>query len=169
MITLHSFTEAYRSYTAGRIPFRLLQDQAAVLFCLCIAINKPAIPDALAVTGEHIDWLLLQPEADLRYADFLGGNVHVCEREDDLAQIVGIDTEWADEHGGSWPNVTELAMAWDSCNYLPEESGDSQWVQFLLCWNDAGGSVYFVPRHLWTAARVTEHITLSNQFWQGNQ
>ncbi|MBV5337674.1 MAG: hypothetical protein J0653_06970, partial [Deltaproteobacteria bacterium] len=85
------------------------------------------------------------------------GKVFICENEVDLKQIVGINMAWAKTHDGKWPSVTDLPMAWDSCSYLEEKSGDPEWVLFLICWNDAGGPVYYVPKTLWQAARVDEH------------
>ncbi|WP_301103316.1 hypothetical protein [Propionivibrio sp.] len=57
-----------------------------------------------------------------------------------------MDVNWASTHDGNWPNVTDLPVAWDSCTYLAEKSGDPEWVMFLLCPNDAGGPVYYVPK-----------------------
>ncbi len=164
MITIHRFIDAYRSYREGRHPLRLLQDQAAVLIGLCRNTYRP-IADALEVTDADIAWLLQQPEASQNYADLLGGNVYICECETDLKQIVGMDIDWASTHGNQWPNVTDLPLAWDSCTYLTEKSGESDWAMFLLCWNDAGGSSYFVPKQLWQAARVDEHMAATNAVW----
>lgn len=164
MITIHSFTDAYRSCQQGRIPLRLVQDQAAVLMGLCRNTYRP-ITDAIAVTDADIAWLLQQPEAEQSYADLLGGNVYVCETAEDLKQIVGMDMDWASSHDNQWPNVTDLPIAWDSCTYLAEKSGDPQWAMFLICWNDAGGPVYYVPKQLWQAARVEEHMAATNTVW----
>ena len=168
MITLHSFTEAHRSYLEGRIPLRLLQDQVHVLIGICASPYSDTLPlilEPFDITTSHIDWLLQQPESSQDYADCLGGNVHICNIEADLLQIEGVDMQWADSHGGKWPNVTDQAMAWDSCNYLAEKAGESEWIIFLLCWNDAGGPVFYVQKHLWEAARVAEHVAMTNAVW----
>lgn len=164
MIEIRTFIDSYSSYQNGRCPYRLLQDQAAVLIGLGRNTYRP-IADALEVTDTDIAWLLQQPEANQDYADLHGGNVHICETTDDLKQIVGMDTDWAGTHGNRWPNVTDLPIAWDSCTYLAEKSGEPQWAMFLLCWNDAGGPVYYVPKHLWEAARVAEHVAETNAAW----
>jgi hypothetical protein len=164
VITIHRFTDAYRSWQQGRIPLRLVQDQAAVLIGLCRNTHRP-IADALDVTAADIAWLLQQPEAAQDYADLLGGNVYVCETTDDLKQIVGMDMDWASTHDHQWPNVTDLPLSWDSCTYLTEKSGDPEWAMFLLCWNDAGGPVYYLPKHLWEAARVADHVAETNAAW----
>ncbi len=164
MITIPRFIDAYRSWQQGRIPLRLVQDQAAVLIGICRNTYRP-IADALQVADADIAWLLQQPEAADAYADLLGGNVYICETADDLRQVVGMDMDWASTHGNQWPNVTDLPLAWDSCSYLKENSGDPEWAMFLLCWNDAGGPVYYVPKQLWTAARVPEHMAATNAVW----
>lgn len=179
MLTLHSFHEAQRLTMRGLLPFRLLQDQAAVLWAyvdsasdsqsapfvvpFVLPADFPTVP--WLITGEQIDALSAQAVASVPYADLLGGDVHVCESEADLLSVVGMDMEFADAHGGRWPNVTELPMAWDSCTYVTEANGESHWVLFLLCWSDAGGPVFYVPKHLWTAARVEEHMALTNAAW----
>ena len=163
MIAIHNFNEAHKQYQSGLISYRLLQEQAAVMLCIC-SNPYPAVADAIKITDDNIHWLLQQDEAAFGYSDYLGGNIYVCEIEDDLKQIKGCDFEWAEIHGG-WPNVTDMPMSWDSCCYLQESIGEPQWVLFLLCWNNAGGPVYYVPKHLWTAARVSEHISETDNAW----
>lgn len=157
MIKMQNFNEACLHYKQHKINFRLLQDQAAVLIGLC-KNHHSTVSNPIQITNANIDWLLQQPEATQNYSEFLGGSVFVCETENDLLEIHGCNFEWAEEHNGQWPNVTDIAMSWDACSYLDEASGDPEWVIFLLCWNNSGGPVYYVPKHLWTQARVTEHI-----------
>jgi len=157
MIKISDFNAAYQYYEQQSISFRLLQDQAAVMIGLCENPHSGVV-NPLEISQHDIDWLLEQPESAQNYIDFLGGAVYVCETEQDLLEIHGCNFEWAEEHDGKWPNVTDIPMSWDACSYLEEASGDPQWVIFLLCWNNAGGPVYYVPKHLWVKARVTEHI-----------
>ena len=160
MITTHNFNEAHQQYQSGVIPYRLLQEQAVVMLGLC-SNPHPAVANSLAITDIDINWLLQQDEATFAYSDYLGGDVYICETEDDLKQIQGCDFEWAEAHGG-WPNVIDKPMSWDSCCYLQESEGEPQWVLFLLCWNNAGGHVYYVPKQLWSMARVSEHIAATD-------
>ena len=157
MITIHNFNEAHKLYRTGLIPYRLLQDQAQVMLSLT---TYPPVANAYEITDDNINWLSQQSEAIVDYSMMLGGNFCICECEADLKQITGCDFEWAESHGG-WPNVTDLPLSWDNCCYLQEATGDPQWVTFLMCWNNAGGSVYYVPQHLWHIARVREHIALT--------
>jgi hypothetical protein len=165
MITICNFNQAFKQYQSGIIPYRLLQDQAAVLLGLCSNPHQTVV-NSLEVTKSDISLLLQQDEASVKYADLMGGNVYVCEVEDDLKQIHGCDFEYAETHDGVWPNVTDMPMSWDSCYYLQESTGEPQWVIFLLCWNNAGGHVYYVPKHLWTMAKVTEHIATTDNAWK---
>ena len=161
MTEIQCFSEAYRHYQDNKLSFRLLQDQAVVMIGLCqntYVFNGKAEE----ITEVDIGWLLTQPESTLYYENLLGGNTYVCETEQDLLQIFGCDFDWANEHDGNWPNVTNIAMSWDACNYLDEAYGDPQWVMFFMCWNNAGGAVYYVPKHLWNKARITEHIEKTN-------
>ncbi len=165
MITIHSFNEAHQQYQSSVIPYRLLQDQAAVMLGTC-SNPHPAVANTLDITDDDINWLLQQEESAFSYSEYLGGNVFVCEAEADLLQISGCDFEWAETHGGVWANVTDMAMSWDGCNYLQESTGEPQWVIFILCWNNAGGPVYYVPKHLWSMARVSEHIAATDSAWK---
>ena len=161
MITSHNFNQANQQYQQSLIPYRLLQEQAQVMLGICA--NPPSeITTPLSITHEHIQWLTQQAESDLSYMGLFGGDMHICEQEIDLQQIHGCDFTWAETHDDSWPNVTDIAMSWDVCCYLDELKDEPQWVMFLLCWNDAGGPIYYVPKHLWDAARITEHITATN-------
>ena len=166
MVTIHSFNEAHHLYQSGVTPYRLLQDQTAVMLGIC-SKPHPSVVNSLDITVDDIHWLLLQEESAYAYSDYLGGNAYVCETEDDLKQIHGCDFAWAETHAGEWPNVTDMPMSWDSCCYLQESTGEPQWVLFLLCWNNAGGNVYYVPKHLWIAARVNEHIAATESVWNG--
>lgn len=161
MITLQSFHDTYQHYQSNLIPFRLIQEQAFTMLSMCNQSN-PQYTNPIEINHSDIERLLQQPEAFMDYITLVGGNAFVCEVESDLQQIKGCDFEWATTHNGEWPNVTEIAMSWDCCCYLQESSGDPKWVMFLLCWNNAGGPVYYVPKHLWALARVDEHIAASS-------
>ena len=161
MIKIHHFNEAYQQYKQHKLSFRLLQDQATVMIGLSENTHS-SVSNPLDITQADIDWLLQQDESTQSYDALLGGNVYVCETESDLLEIQGCDLNWAEANGGRWPDVTDIPMSWDVCNYLDEASGDPQWVIFVLCWNNAGGPVYYVPKHLWVQAMITEHIEATN-------
>ena len=162
MITTHNFNQTYRQFQSGVIPYRLLQHLAAVMISI-YSVPHSTVENALDITNDHINWLLLQDASTFNYADILGGDMYVCEVETDLKQIQGCDFEWAEAHGGVWPNVTDKALVWDDCRYLQESKGEPQWVTFFLASNNAGGPVYFVPKSLWGMARVEEHIAVTEK------
>lgn len=163
MIVIHNFREAHRLYRQGSIPFRLLQEQAMVLIGFT---SGSYIEEPFEIGNEEIELLLHDPDiAEEDYNGMLGGDVHVCESEADLQEIVGMDMAFAESHGNRWPNVTDQVMSWDQCAYLKQKDGNPEWALFLLCWNDAGGPVFYVHKHLWQAARVAEHIAETERHW----
>lgn len=165
MIVIRNFADALNLYRAGLIPLRLLQEQTKVLTDIFPQPNR-YVTDALDIAFVDISWLAQQPEIlQSDYNGMLGGEVLICETEVDLQQILGMDLNFARTHGNRWPNVTEQVMSWDACDYLSELNGTPKWAMFLLCWNDAGGPVFYVPRHLWKAARVEEHVAATRGFW----
>lgn len=162
MIEILSFSDAHQHYQQHKISLRLIQDQAFIILGIC-QNNPSSATNPLEITQSDIDWLMQQPEAAFDYNQYLGGYMYICKSIKDLMQIQGCDFDWAEKHHGIWPNVTETAMSWDVCDYLNEVTGDPQWVMFLMCWNNAGGPTYYVPKHLWKIARVTEHIEATNR------
>lgn len=161
MIKMHHFNEAYQYFQQQKISFRVLQDQAFVMMGVCDSPHL-SIANPIEITKCDIDWLLQQEETSQSYDALLGGNIYICETEHDLLEIQRCNFEWAETHDGQWPNVTDLPMSWDVCEYLDEPTDEPQWVIFMLCWTNAGGSIYYVPKHLWGKARMTEHITEIN-------
>ena len=168
MIVIHTFEEAHRLYQQGLIPLQLLQEQAMVFTNIYPQPNR-YIDEAFDICESNIDWLLSQPESEEDYDGMLGGNVHVCESETDLKEIVGMDMGFAKTHGNRWPDVTDQVMSWDDCRYLNQKNGDPEWALFLLCWNDAGGPIFYVPKCLWAAAQVAEHIAETNRSWSAEK
>lgn len=164
MIAICNFEHAHRLYRQGLIPYRLLQEQAMVFINLHPLPGR-YITEAFDIAEGDIEWLLKQHVSIEGYDDLLGGNVYVCQSEADLKEIVGMDLEFAESHEGRWPNVTEQVLSWDGCDYIREKSGDPAWAMFLLCWSDAGGPVYYVPKSLWQAAQVAEHIKATHGAW----
>ena len=164
MITLHSFREAYELYQQDRIPLCVLQNQAQIFLNIEPMPNRYVF-EAIEIGDIDFQWILDNADADEDYNGMLGGKCHVCETEDDLKSIQGMDMEFAESHGNRWPNVMDMVMSWDACDYLPQQEGDPEWAMFLLCWNDAGGPVFYVQKRLWEVARVAEHIAASKDFW----
>ena len=164
MIVIHNFKEAHHLYQQGLLPFRLLQEQARVLIDLCPQPGR-YIDVALDITEADIEWMQQSEVAYEDYNGMLGGEIYVCQSVVDLKAVVGMDMAFARTHGNRWPDVTDQVMSWDQCDFLPESSGDPQWAVFLLCWNDAGGNVFYIPQSLWAAAKVAEHVAETQRHW----
>ena len=153
MKTYNTTFEILDAVKAGECPICLLID-------IYIVLNDD--PKIDKITLEDAAELFAHKEDQLDY--WAGGPFNICETEEDLKQIEGFDLEWAEAHNDTWPNVTDLPMAWDVCAYWGNKP-DSGWAVFVLCTNDAGGSSYYVPQHLWEAARLTEHIAKHKKEW----
>ena len=111
---------------------------------------------------DDLDELFQREEKSIDY--WFGGSVNICETEEDLKQVQGCDFEWAEAHNETWPNVTDLPMSWDVCAYCGDNS-DNGWALFVLCTNNAGGPSFYIPQHLWKAARLTEHLAKHKEHW----
>ena len=168
MIVIHDFKEAYALYRQDLIPFRLLQDQAIVLLDMCPQSGRH-VSNALEIRLNDIDWLLLQPEAEEPYEGYLGGNCSICQTKYDLKAVVGIDFEFAKANDNKWPSVLDQVMSWDQCRFVDEANGEPEWALFLLCWNDSGGPVFYVPKYLWEVARVAEHVAETDRHWNAKK
>lgn len=161
MIEIHHFNDAHQQFNKSHISYGLLQELATITLAIC-PHNISTASNPKDISQSDIDWLLQQPEANHDYNHYLGGYVFVCESPQDLMHIQGCDFDWAEKHHGLWPNVTDMPIAWDVCNYVEESTGNPQWVIYVMCWNNAGGPTYYAPKHLWQQARVTEHIAATN-------
>ncbi len=142
MIVIHSFEEAHQLWQQGQLPFRLLQEQAMVL----LGITQPErhIENAFDIADSDIEWLLQQEVATDKYEDYLGGNFKICQDADlDLQEI-------------------QFENGFDIDEPLAEGSGQALWWYLVLCTNNNGGTSYLIPKHLWQAAQMAEHVALWN-------
>ena len=119
-------------------------------------------PEIDTITLEDAAKLFAHEEDQLDY--LVGGSINICETEEDLKQVEGCDLEWAQAHNNTWPNVTDLPMSWDVCAYCGDNP-DNGWAVFVLCTNNAGGPSFYIPPHLWKAARLTEHLARHQEHW----
>lgn len=119
-------------------------------------------PEIDKITLEDAAELFAREESDLDY--WVGGPINLCETEEDLKEVQGCDFKWAETHNNTWPNVTDLPMSWDVCAYCGDNP-DNGWAVFVLCTNNAGGPSFYIPQHLWKAARLTEHLAKHKEHW----
>ena len=161
MIELKNFKEVWLGFVAGRVPEAILLD--------CTRVQSNIENDNIEPTVEvaKILYKNFEDTEENSFSYLFGGNVFICETEGDLKQIEGVDFEFAESNGGRWPNVTDLPMAWDCCDYVNSDI-TTGWAIFLLCSNNAGGNIYYVPQKLWTAARLAEHMEVHNKAWGSN-
>lgn len=159
MIVTRNFEEMDSLHQSGKVPFRIMQEITAMLLGLCGYTKE--IPEAIDVAQQEVDWLQQQK---IDFMHYLGGNVFICETEDDLQQVTSMDMEFGKQHG-RWPNVTEAVMAWDECKYLFNADGSADYALLFAATNNAGGPSWFIPSYLWQDARINEQIAAHQQFW----
>lgn len=86
----------------------------------------------------------------------LGGRFYLVESEDDLSEICLASY---DETMLKYHTLADHAGAFDMCEYT--ECGE--FVQVLLCTNNAGGNVYLIPKTIAEqSANVLKSIELTN-------
>jgi hypothetical protein len=146
---LSSFKEVYDK--RAMLPRILLQD----IFRL--ADIGEGILDLYEVDSSYMKRV---SEADLpEFENYLGGDVKIVETEADLEMVTGVDHDFAHEYG-RWPNIKDKPLIWDGAGFL-----DGEWAFVYLAWTDSGGDVYYVPKKLWEAAHMKEHVRLTNEAW----
>lgn len=168
MKVFKNYRETYEAYKRGEIDGVVVRDIAHAQFT--IVLEESMTIENLRTPADHgcnlsEDELLkiYEASADKEEEGFdwqLGGEMYICETEEDLLQIHGLSLEWEAEHEGC-ANVTDTPMSWDACDYVFGDSA-SGWGIFLLCTNNAGGNLYYVPESLWEASRFKEHFKMSN-------
>jgi len=169
MLQFKNFREVYQGFKDGKVPFCVLQESA---------MTQASYLDGFADTYDPNEEMTLQRILEIRnslsdseedsFVYNLGGELFICETEEDLTQIEGCDFDWAKAHDDKWPNVTDKPMSWDCCDFVSKDRS-SGWAVFLLCWNNAGGNVYYVPERLWEAARLEEHLIEHERAWSTNK
>lgn len=160
MITFKKFSEMFES---ANCPRNLLREQAFVLLNCIEDEHTFRFEDATKVTEDAMEWLYLKDKDtdDMDFNGYLGGDVFICEQPDDLKEVEGCDMEFAEANNDRWPNLTDMAMAFDVCDYV---LGEPKFVAALLCWNNAGGPIYYIPEALWTE-NVINSVKLTNEVW----
>ena len=165
MKTFKNYHELYEAYKRNEVPFCILQENTSIMSETAeLDIESP--PSVTEEFAEKVYNKLERIEENC-FSWLAGGDLFICETEEDLKQIQGCDFEWAKAHNDQWPSVVDLPMSWDACDYVLNDP-DTGWALFLLCWNDAGGPVYYVPKSLWEAARLEEHMKVHKETWNAD-
>ena len=98
--------------------------------------NADELQHAPAEIREHLGAIL--GDQDDPFESCLGGWVCVVEDLSDLAEVVTAAPSLSEP--GRWASVLERPGAVDSAQWV----GD--YLEFLLCSNNAGGTTYYIPR-----------------------
>jgi len=151
-----------QAFDEGKIPWNLLQEQAHLLIGIAESSLSEPRESSAGITKEDIEWLLTLREGSVSYDfnSYLGGDVFVCETPEDLSQAEGFNASFPDTHGGRWPNLNDMALSGDICDYV---QGEPKFIIFIICWNNAGGPAYYIPYNLWTD-NVINSVKLTNRY-----
>lgn len=95
-----------------------------------------------------------------------GGDVFICEDEEDLKQVTCMDIEFS-ALNTHYPNILECTQfgVWDACNYLQDDDPASGWAILFLATNESGGPMYYIPSSLWEAANIDKHMRACKESW----
>ena len=113
------------------------------------ALKLSTLPTSLVekVAKEYL-WVV---SLDDSLSHMFGGELYVCETEDDIKQIETV--KWSDELG-RYLNPHEAVCDWDTAVYIDD------WAHLFLGTNNAGGPVYLIPPGLFTYARIEEIMAI---------
>ena len=167
MITFDKPNDVLTAMRAKTIPFIVGKDYLKTLYEILedTEVEDPIAEEGLLPEREEVYQYFQRVIAavfeefgdNATFSYLFGGELKVCETEDDLKQVEGCDMKWAKEHNNQWPNVMDMPMSWDHAGFLDSDE-KTGWFIFLLCSNNAGGDVFYVPEALWEKARVREHL-----------
>jgi hypothetical protein len=165
MIRLNDFFETFKLYLEGKIDEIVLKDifRTNPFDLLCNPIK------AKDVTSDFIIKVLISERRNVNiktsiFTYFFGDDIFICETKNDLKEVKGCDFEWAKTHNNRWPDCTDIPMSWDIADYIDNDP-NTGWACLMICWNDAGGSLYYIPKILWSSALIEQHINKSKTFW----
>lgn len=58
--------------------------------------------------------------------------------------------------------MLDMPLSGDACYVI---DSFPKFIIFLLCWNDAGGPVYYIPEDLWVP-NVLDSVEYTRKFWE---
>lgn len=152
MKTYQTFEELVTAFKQEEIPFCILQEVAMALGDVCKNSEDITLGDIIDIQKQ-----VAKSSARGEFLLEMGGNIFVCETEEDLKQITVFDTAWAEAHEGAWPTAADTPGELDICQYL-QDNPELGWALMVAIWNNAGGSSFFVPEKLWAAAKLEENL-----------
>jgi len=93
------------------------------------------------------------------FEDELGGGFYLCQTSEDLKEIR--NTKKTNELVPQFASLATAADCYDAAEWLDEAQ---TFAAFLMIWNNAGGSTYFIPKSLMNE-NAYESIALTQQAW----
>lgn len=93
------------------------------------------------------------------FEDELGGGFYLCQTSEDLKEIR--NTKKTNELVPQFASLATAADCYDVAEWLDEAQ---TFAAFLMIWNNAGGSTYFIPKSLMNE-NAYESIALTQQAW----
>ena len=132
----------------------------AMDYLRAVVLGEEAVEFNFNDPAAFITWWLERPEMlAIEFDGHMGGNVYICETEEDLQQIKVWDL-W--NTTGEDLNVTNRIGTWDACDFILNDPQHC-WALFFLAHNNAGGNVYYVPKKFWEKAQFYKHYCASNR------
>jgi hypothetical protein len=130
-------------------PKQLKKEETMQVFNTIRALTLSTLPKSLVEKVAKTYLWVVSLDDSLSY--MFGGELYVCETEDDIKQIETV--KWSDELN-RYLNPHEVVCTWDSADYIDD------WARLFLSTNNAGGPVYLIPPGLFTYARIEEIMAL---------
>ena len=116
MKTYQTFEELVAAFEQEEIPFCIVQEVAMALGDVCKNSEDITLGDIIDIQKQ-----VAKSPARGEFLLEMGGNIFVCETEEDLKQITVFDTAWAATHEGAWPTAADTPGELDICQYLQND------------------------------------------------
>jgi hypothetical protein len=145
VLTITSFKHANELYLTAKIPYVIYKQ---------IIYSFKSYNEDFDTDGA----ILASSDSEEPFNGIFGGEIYVIESLDDLKEIsTGIAS------GNRWLSLAEVPDSFDMCEWIDKDP-KTGYVGVLMCWNDAGGPLYFIPKEFVTA-NVKESIRLTALTW----
>jgi hypothetical protein len=97
---------------------------------------------------------------NINFEEYWGGPVVLIENSHELQIISTAQT--SETHPGEWASILETADSFDECRYI----ADGKYVVIFNATTDAGGTSYYIPRHIAdTCPNLAKSIELTEVAW----
>lgn len=160
MKTYNTFKDLLEGFHKAEVPDCILKTVASLIRQI-MDVDAPETAEILTMR-EVEETLSLFNENDVDNFDFnLGGELHICETEEDLKQVQTVS--WCAPEQAYY-NITQTVAACDQCSYLFDKR-ETGWGIYFLATNNAGGPAYYIPEKLWAACKFDEQVKATAEHW----